>query len=106
MKTLVAAGAVALAVVAVVAVACGSSAQRVDPSASASCTCASGEKFDGEACVEGAGFVAPAGCTDDGKAVCGCDSQDYDSRCDATAAGVQVAFSGACNPPAPRGLGW
>ncbi len=89
-------------------VGCGSSALRLDPSESAACTCAAGQKFDGSTCMAPADFQAPT-CTSDGVAVCGCDSQDYASSCDAFGQGVQIAFSGACRPPASapaRGFGW
>ncbi|MDP2342606.1 MAG: hypothetical protein Q8O67_16735 [Deltaproteobacteria bacterium] len=85
---------------------CSGNAQRIDPSESASCTCEAGQKFDGTACVAEADFAAPT-CNAAGGVVCGCDSVDYDSGCDASKAGVQVAFTGECQPPAPpRGLGW
>ena len=65
------------------------------------------QKFDGSNCVASADFTAPVGCTDDGTAVCGCDSENYATTCAATNLGVQVAFVGACPAPqAPSGCGW
>lgn len=86
---------------------CGSSAQRIDPADSANCTCSNAQRFNGSECVDDAAFTGPT-CTGDGIKVCGCDAVDYESSCDASKAGTQVAFTGACRPPAapPRGLGW
>lgn len=88
-------------------ISCGSGTTRIEPSASAACTCPTTQKFDGSNCVASADFTAPVGCTDDGTAVCGCDSENYATTCAATNLGVQVAFVGACPAPqAPSGFGW
>jgi hypothetical protein len=62
------------------------------------CTCAEGEKFDGNECVAAADFTpSEIACTDDGQQVCGCDETTYTSSCAAQTAGVQVQYGGPCN---------
>jgi hypothetical protein len=73
-------------------VACAASSERPSPL----CTCEAEELFNGTSCVPAADFEAPAECSDEGAAVCGCDGRNYTSTCAATSAGVQVAYGGSC----------
>lgn len=49
---------------------------------------------------EGKCTLKPSVCTKELKQVCGCDAKTYDNPCLAAAAGVSIAKSGACVPPA------
>ena len=73
-------------------------------SGSSTCTCAAGEKFDGELCVAAGDFVAPT-CQSDDVAVCGCDGVAYPSECGANTVGVQAKNSGPCGTASTGGGG-
>jgi len=45
----------------------------------------------------------PLGCDDSGRTVCGCDRRNYDGACQASMAGVSVAYLGACDQGGPPG---
>lgn len=77
--------------------------------ANALCTCAADEKYNGTECVAAASFTAPANCTPDNVAVCGCDEKGYTSTCAAYAVGVEVQYAGTCHASSGSsggGFGW
>ena len=63
-----------------------------DPCELTSCTCAIGEYFDGENCVEGEIL-----CTLESDSVCGCDGVTYSNSCLARAAGIKEFTNGECS---------